>query len=218
MKNFLLKSRLFIVALLLSITTFHSNAQNKKYDIFDKNNEVTWLGVDYSEVRFVGPASDWGDVIVKTPTEMRDKYFPAWNDLILNEPNAFKIADAINRSEIINDISAITAVNNKMDKKDIFTEDISLYQSLNENAVSSMVKKYNLKDKNGIGLLLIAEGMSKGKNEASYWVTFIDMHSKEVILTKRMTGKASGFGFRNYWAGSIKSVFKTMKKEFKHWE
>lgn len=207
-----------MVVLLLPFITSNLFAQNAKLDIFDNKNQVTWLGVDFSEVRFVGPASDWGDAIVKTPTEMRDKYFPAWNDLILNEPNAFKVADAINRSEIINDISAITTVNNKTDKKDIFTEDISSYQSLNESAVARMVKKYNLKDKNGIGFLLIAEGMSKGKNEASYWVTFIDMHSKEVILTKRMTGKASGFGFRNYWAGSIKSVFKSMKKEFKHWE
>jgi len=81
-----------------------------------------------------------------------------------------------------------------------------------------MVKKYSFKENNGIGFVLIAEGMSKGREEGSYWATFVDMSNKEVILTKRITGKAGGFGFRNYWAGSLKSVFKTMKKDFKHWE
>ena len=60
--------------------------------------------------------------------------------------------------------------------------------------------------------------MSKGREEASYWVTFVDMKNKKVLLTKRMLGKAVGFGFRNYWAGSAKNVFKAMKKEFKNWE
>jgi hypothetical protein len=44
------------------------------------------------------------------------------------------------------------------------------------------------------------------------------MRTKKVLFTKRITGKALGFGFRNYWAGSMKNVFKTMKKEFKNWD
>ncbi len=218
MKNFLFKNSVFFTLLLLLSVSTNLFSQKSNHDLFDSNNEITWLGVDFSEVRFIGPASGWGEVNTKSPTEMRDKYFPAWNDLILAEPKAFKIAEAVSQDNVNNDISAISEANNKTNKKEIFTEDISQYQTLDESAVKSMVKKYNLKGKSGIGFLLIAEGMSKGKEEASYWVTFIDMSTKNVILTKRMTGKAGGFGFRNYWAGSIKSVFKSMKKEFKHWE
>ena len=81
-----------------------------------------------------------------------------------------------------------------------------------------MIKQYDFNGKSGIGFALIAEGMNKNLEEASYWATFIDMKSKKVILAKRITGSAQGFGFRNYWLGSIKSVFKKMKKEFKNWD
>lgn len=219
MKNNVLKIRtllLFILSMLL--LNLNTNAQNSKRDIFDSKNDITWLGVDYSEVRFVGPASSWGEMSTVTPTEMRDKYFSAWNDLILAEPKAFKIAEAVNRNDIKYATDVTSKANSKTNKKDIFTEDINEYQSLDEKVVRNMVKKYSFKENNGIGFVLIAEGMSKGREEGSYWATFVDMSNKEVILTKRITGKAGGFGFRNYWAGSLKSVFKTMKKDFKHWE
>ncbi len=190
----------------------------KKEDVFDGDKELTWLGIDFTEVKFIGPASGWGEVSTKSSTEMRDNYFPVWNSLITNEPQNFKIEMAVDRSTIKYDIHATDAVNAKMQKKEIFSETISDYQLIDEAQVQSMVKKYDIKGKSGIGFVLIAEGMSKGKEEASYWATFIDMASKKVLFTKRITGKAGGFGFRNYWAGSFKSVFKTMRKEFKNWD
>ena len=210
--------KLLLLSIALIATSVHTFAQLSKDDVFKNSNEITWLGIDYSEVKFIGPASGWGEVSTKSPTEMRDKYFPAWNELILAEPKAFKIEDAVSRSEVQMDISSTTEANNKMNKKEIFSENIGDFQLLNEKDIQSMIKKYNFKIKSGIGFLLIAEGMSKGREEASYWATFVDMSNKNVLLTKRITGKAGGFGFRNYWAGSAKSVFKTMKKEFKRWD
>lgn len=192
--------------------------QYKKADIFKISNDVTWLGVDYSELKFIGPASGWGEVALKTPTEMRDRFFPAWNELIVKEEKAFRLADAIGRLEVNKAIEITADANAKMNKKEIFSENIGDFQSLNENDVYSMVKKYDFKGKTGIGFLLIAEGMSKGRAEASYWVTFVDMQSKTVLLTKRMLGEAGGVGFRNYWANTVKSVMKSLKKDFKSWE
>lgn len=192
-------------------------AQHTANDIFKTSEEITWLGVDFSEVKFIGPASGWGEVSTKSPTEMRDKYFPEWNSLIVNEWKAFKIEDAVYRAEVLQDIKAVSKANERSNKKEIFSESISDYQLLDESAVKSMIKKYDFNGKDGLGFLLVAEGMSKGKEEASYWATFVDMKTKNVLLTKRVTGKAGGFGFRNYWAGSIKSAMKTIKKEFKSW-
>ncbi len=192
-------------------------AQNTTDDVFNPSKPITWLGVDFSEVRFIGPASGWGEVSTKSSTEMRDNYFPAWNNLIINEFEKFKIEDAVSRLELDKNIDAVSKANEKTNKKELFSESISDYQLLDEESVKSMLKKYDFKGKEGLGFLLVAEGMSKGKEEASYWATFVDMKTKRVVYTKRVTGKASGFGFRNYWAGSMKSVFKTMKKEFKHW-
>jgi hypothetical protein len=49
------------------------------------------------------------------------------------------------------------------------------------------------------------------------WVTFVDMKSKTVLLTKHMEGKAGGFGFRNYWAKSFLNVLKSIKEDWRSW-
>lgn len=210
--------KLLVLILFVCATFSQAMAQLTTNDVFKPSEYMTWLGVDFSEVRFIGPATGWGDVSTKSPTEMRDNYFPAWNSLILNEWKNFKIEDAVSRLELDKKINAVSKANEKTNKKEVFTESISEYQLLDEEAVAKMVKGYDLKGLKGLGFVLIAEGMSKGREEASFWATFIDMGSKKVLYTKRITGKASGFGFRNYWAGSMKNVFKTMKKEFKNWK
>ena len=44
------------------------------------------------------------------------------------------------------------------------------------------------------------------------------MGSKEVLFTERLTAPPSGFGMRNFWAGSVNGVLaKIKKKEFENW-
>jgi hypothetical protein len=212
-----MKKNLMLI-LLMFISSMNLLAQFTANDVFNPKTPITWLGVDFSEVRFIGPATGWGEVSTKSPTEMRDKYFPEWNSLIINEFEKFKIEDAVARLELDKNIDAVSKANEKTNKKELFSENISDYQSLDEETIKSMLKKYDFSGKDGLGFLLVAEGMSKGREEASYWATFVDMRTKKVLFTKRITGKALGFGFRNYWAGSMKNVFKTMKKEFKNWD
>jgi len=211
-----MKKILLSCLLLLSFSA--AFAQFTAEDVFKSSTYMTWLGVDFSEVRFIGPASGWGEVSTKSPTEMRDKYFPEWNSLIVNEWKNFKIEEAVGRVEVDQYLRAVSKSNERSNKKEIFSESISDYQLLDESMVKSIVKHYDFEGKTGLGFVLIAEGMSKGREEASYWATFVDMKTKNVVFTRRITGKAGGFGFRNYWAGSMKSVFKSMKKEFKSWK
>ena len=211
-----MKKILFSLLMLFSLGQAYG--QFTADDVFKSSVYMTWLGVDFSEVKFIGPASGWGEVSTKSPTEMRDKYFPEWNNLIVNEWKNFKIEEAVSRLELEQDIRAVNKANERSNKKEIFSESISDYQLLDEAKIKAMVKKYDFGDKTGLGFLLVAEGMSKGREEASYWATFVDMKTKNVVFTRRITGKAGGFGFRNYWAGSMKSVFKTMKKEFRNWK
>lgn len=207
---------LFILFLSI-ISTSLLTAQTKN-DVFDSKVDITWLGVDFSEMKFIGPASGWGSESTKSPSEMRDTYFLVWNQVMQKEAKAFKVEEAIHRDAITWATDVTERVNSKTNKKEIFSESTSDYQSLSEDDVKKMVKQYDFNGKSGIGFTLICEGMNKYLEEASYWATFVDMKSKKVLYAKRVVGKAGGFGFRNYWLGSIKSTLKTMKKEFKNWE
>ncbi len=213
--------RTIIALVFIASATFlsiHATAQSSAKDVFDSSVPITWLGVDFSEMKFIGPASGWGSESTKSPSEMRDTYYYVWNEVIEREAKNFKIEEAVDRRGIDWATKVTRNVNEKANKKEIFSESMSDYQSLTEADVNKMVKQYEFNGKTGIGFALIAEGMNKNLTEGSYWATFIDMKSKKVLLTKRVTGTAAGFGFRNYWLGSIKNVFKKMKKEFKNWD
>jgi hypothetical protein len=70
----------------------------------------------------------------------------------------------------------------------------------------------------GLGVMFNVESFSKADEEGSVWVTFINLGTKEVFFSERVTGKPGGFGMRNFWGGAIYSMMKNMqKKEFEMW-
>jgi len=198
--------RLLILAALLC-----SFAATRAQDIFDPSQPVTWLGLDFSSLRFIK-----SDETI-TDHELQEKYFPGWNELILNEPKKYDLAKAINHDVVENDIDAVTAANAR--SRNGFVSKVSTeFEHLEEADIRQMVKKYDLKGKSGIGLVFIVESMSKAREEASIWVTFINMGTREVLLTKPVAGKSGGFGFRNYWAGSVAKVLKALPDYMKKWK
>jgi hypothetical protein len=61
---------------------------------------------------------------------------------------------------------------------------------------------------------VFVEGMDKGREQASMWVAFIDMDNHALLATKHYITRASGMGFRNYWAGTFHRLFKDMRGDF----
>lgn len=208
------------IAFLLILGFFQSATSDgqSRSDVFKSSVPLTWLGVDFSELRFIGPAAGWGTESTKSPTEMRDTYYHLWNDYIEKEPKNYKLEEATGRKQLDRATEVVRKINATANKKEIFSESSSDDKHLDEQDIQRMVKQYDCGKRTGIGFVLIAESMNKPLEQATYWVTFIDMKSKNVLFTRRVFGEAGGFGFRNYWLGSIKSVLKGMKKEFKRWE
>lgn len=205
---------MLLTALIIGVV---AQAQLTKADIFG-SKEITWLGLDFTQVYFIGEAAQWQDVGEITNDQLRDKYFVAWNDLFINEQQKYDVAGAVGRSEVSYAINITEKTNNKI-TRDFFTSDGNNYQLLDEQKVQKLVSKYNFQGKTGIGMMFFVEGMSKGKAEASMWVTFVDMKAKKVLLTERLEEKATGFGFRNYWAKPFYLALKDMKKgTFKRWK
>lgn len=208
-----MKCSIFLLFLLSSILGY---AQISKEGVFNPAQELTFLGVDYSKAQFVGPVTGWGEETTKSPAEIRDTYFLNWNNQIEKEPNNFKFAEATNRKSVNIRCRTVAKSNESAGTKHLFVDKESDVHELDAKDISSIVKSYTCSDK-GIGMVFICEQMNKNLDQAIYWVTFIDMSSNKVLFTKKVFGKAGGFGFRNYWLGSIKSVLKQMKKEFSHW-
>lgn len=199
--------------LTLSFVFFHAVSvfAQTKADIFNGSAEITWLGIDFTQTKFIGSATQFKDAGEISSAEFRDKYIPSWNQLFINEQKKYDVAKAVKRTEVKYAMDVTEKANNGI-KGDFFSNDPNDYKKLDEQKVASLVKNYNFQGKTGIGLMFFIDGMSKSKDEASGWITFVDMKSKKVLLTEYKTGKAGGFGFKNYWAKSFHNMLKSAEK------
>lgn len=190
-----------------------TKAQNTMQALFAGNAKLTFLGTDFTHTKFVGAAG------FPDPAAIKNQHIKSWNSLLVLEPkkfslqSAFKIKDTTRYETNIDDL---TRINLNADVESNLTE---TPQTLTEADVKKIVAGYQLSPNEGVGIAYIAENMDKNKEEMSLWVTFIDLGSKKVLHTERVTGKAGGFGLRNYWAGAIYKVNKSIEsKYYKQWE
>ena len=205
----------FITLFILLIAVV-GNAQTAS-DLFKSDGpKITWLGVDYSHVKLIGDFSEFGTSGDKNAVEIRDKFFGSWNNLVLAEPKKYDIAGMLNKSDVTNDIAMIMKINNKAD-----VEDMEVYDNPNytDADIKRFVAQYDTKGKDGIGVAFVAESLNKNATEAYYHFVAINMNTGELLIQKRLRGAPGGFGLRNYWAGSMYSVIKDIKKsQYKKWK
>jgi hypothetical protein len=202
-----------ILALFFCNSIQSLSAQTLKGVFTSSETSILYLGIDYTQARLIDDAS-------ASAIEVRDRYFPAINDVVVNEPKKYDLQKAFNKTNIEHDLGLVAKRNKKINAEEIISTNAADYSRLKEEDINNLIKGFDFEKKKGLGLLFIVEGMSKGKKGASIWVTFIDMGTNKVLLTERMEGNtAMSIGFRNYWAYPIYKLIETIeKKKYKEWK
>ena len=63
----------------------------------------------------------------------------------------------------------------------------------------------------GVGVVLVAKLLNKPMSKATYELITFDISTREILSKREVSGKAGGFGLRNYWAGSVYNIIKSIK-------
>ena len=190
-----------------------SNAQTLKDFFSTGSGPSTYLGIDYTKAKVIDDNS-------ATATDIRDRYYPSINDLILTESKKYDPKAAFHQSNMDHDLGLVLKKNEKINPDDIKSSSSGDYHRLKAEDIDAVVSGYDFGNQTGIGVLFVMEAMSKSDKGAAMWVTLIDMKAKKVLMTERLEGKTSmGFGFRNYWAIPVHSVLEEIeKKKYKEWK
>jgi hypothetical protein len=195
----------------MTLLTGIGHAQGMQ-EIFDRKGQVTWLGLDFSVSKFIGDRERFGS------TSDVQHMLEAWNDVIVGQKEKFDIGVFIDKIKVDYAIEIVKEHNASLDVTDIFSSEEKDRVRLKPGDIPTIVAEYDFTGKSGIGLMFIVESFSKLNEEGAVWVTFIDMNTKDVYFSERMTGKPGGFGLRNYWLASIYNIMKAMQKhEFETW-
>ena len=209
------------LATLLAVLFFMGNAATSFAesikDVFSNTETaITYLGIDYYNARLINdPGSN-------NTSDIKNRLFNSMNQVVVMEPKNYDLTGAFNRSNpVTNDLEAVTDRNEKTIADNITSTDPADFSRLTEANIAAEVKALSFKNKTGVGLIFIMEGMKKEakKSYGSVWVTLIDMKTKKVLMTERMEQEAAGFGFRNFWVSVVKkSIIEINKKKYKEWK
>jgi hypothetical protein len=203
-----LKPIVFMLSILLALPVFGQD----KADVFNPSTEVTWLGLDFSGAKFIGDRERLG-----SESDIRH-LIDAINQLMITEADKYNVAAAIQKKTVDNEIDITNEHNAELDVLSLISADGKDHIHLNPSQVEEIISSYDFKGKSGIGLMFNVESLNKLVEEGSFWITFVNMGTKEVLFTERLTAPPSGFGMRNFWAGSVNGVLaKIKKKEFENW-
>ena len=146
--------------------------------------------------------------VPESPDEIVNQYLNAINTVIIAEPGKYNIKKFFNKDDVIYSVETVSEKNSKIDPSKVV---INGDYKLGSTEVDNIIKKLDTKDNTGMGLIFIAESLNKSTSSGSYYVCFFNIATKEIIDSKKISGNAKGFGFRNYWAGSVYEVMKIWK-------
>ena len=185
-------------------------------DFFNNKAEVTWLGIDFSHVRLVGEFTQFKDAGPMDPAEIRDRYFPSWNSLVLNEPDKYDVKGMFKLNQMKISIDMIQKLNAETQPQNMKAYEAPQYSC---DEMRKYVRNYTPEAVQGLGIVFVAEVLNKTIDMGSFFIIVLDMKTKDILLCEKMSGKASGIGVRNFWAGSIYNIIKEVKKsEYNKWK
>lgn len=186
-----------------------STAQQSE-NIFDSKMPVTWLGLDFTNATFIGTATEFG------ASEKNGELMAAWNSLLSKEHTKFDVGRFFKKKDVNLDF-ALTSNKNK--SLDIASKIVSGEQNeLSKSDIVEAVNTYDFTGKTGLGLMFNVESFNRNKVKSTFWITFINLNTGEVIFTERRVGKPSGVGPRNFWGNSVLTMMQGIsRKDFDAW-
>jgi hypothetical protein len=106
------------------------NGSNAKQVFSSSETPIVYLGVDFTLAKLIDATEPALDV--------RDKSYPAINDLIVSEQKKYDLAAAFHKTSMDNDLSMVTKRNAKINAEEIKSNNQGDYNRLKEDDITSL--------------------------------------------------------------------------------
>ncbi len=175
----------FILLAVCAFSFLTMNAQRERYYVY---------GVDFSPVVVYGAD--------ESAYQFEDAFISI-NQLLIQESNKYDFSKVVRNRVFVN----VDPMLKKLSNTD-YSNLITFSPYFDKINVGSIVKRYKLPEREGVGIVMIAKLLDKKNSQGIYELVLFDIASRKIIAQREVVGKARGFGLRNYWAGSVYDVIK----------
>ncbi|HRG00052.1 MAG TPA: hypothetical protein PKZ75_02980 [Bacteroidia bacterium] len=202
-----------IILSLLMVSTLGVFAQFTAKDVFSSKT-IVWYGLNFSEAKMVGQFDQAMGAGPASGSDIKNKWIPQWNSLIMTEQKNFKIKEAFQKDEVFYDITPTEKQNQNINSDDLMSFNTYTFKDAQKTAKEIVSKLKGGEKTEGIGVTFIVESFNKSMDEAVVYVTVFDIKTKNILILERMVGKPMGIGLRNFWAGAMKHVIKQITTDY----
>lgn len=203
-----------VLAAALSVASLAASAQTFGEFLNKPEMPLTFMGVDYSNVKY------YGDAMTVDPAEMKSLFIRI-DELLVKEADKYDLQKALKRTSATKyAIHYSESVNEKIDPGTLIVPKGSAPRAaFTAENINRLVTHYTYPSGGtGIGLVFIVEQVSKNSDSEMFWATFVDLATKKVLFSQKFQAKGNGFGFRNHWAAPLNAGIKLMKQEYGDWK
>lgn len=210
--NFNTMKKILITLTILFAMPFMAEAI--EFGMSQPTPKMNFYGVDFTLVKTFGVKEDAGKTALA---------FEAINKLIVTETKKYQYGNFFKRyirqiaqTTDLGRIESLAFDNVNIDeaiyKARVMDEaGMPTYNKafkIDDADLSRLIKSFNTGSDTGYGVLYVAELLNKEDGIGNFIAVFFDVRTKKVIFADRVSGKAGGFGMRNYWASPLEKIFK----------
>lgn len=168
----------------------------KAQSLADMPQPVRVYGIDFSKVKICGADES---------SYQFAGAFQGINMLLLSESKKYDFERFLHHPIASIDLEPVQQKNATGNYISQFDKEVMI----TETDLRMLIDEYELEATEGTGVVLVALLLDKTQSGAIYDVVFFDIATRELLAVHRMSGKAGGFGLRNYWARSVYEVLKS---------
>ena len=189
-----MKKLILFICIIFSMSAFAQDKAKQK-----EITAVTFYGIDFSNVKVYGAS--------ESPYDFKAAFYSI-NQLFVTEAKKYNVAKFFQK-DVTTNIKAVSDLvsNIPTDGLMIHSDDYKI----SDAELKTMIKNFPAEEKEGVGLILVAELLDKAQARGHYHIVFFDLKTREIIDTWKADEKARGFGLRNFWARSAHQVMSKVR-------
>lgn len=177
------------------------------------SSKITFFGINYQKLAILHE-DGFTDKNKNTKCKpLLHKYFKEWNEKFIIEDYKFDVPSFFNVSEVETNLEQSNTLNLDWKNYDNCIFNTSTYK-LSRQDRASIVRKYDA-SKHEIGVVIIAESLSKELDRGKYYFVYFDTASSEILYEAFYEAPPGGIGFSSYWINSLYECLKQHQKKIK---
>ena len=167
---------------------------------------AVWYGMDFTKAKMIGFKDE-------SPHKIRDEYFKMWNGVALG----MDLSPTFQKHAVAKDPNGVNKINLDRETGTMMADADADFSS---TQIADEIKALPAgAQKKGLAVVFIVQSFNKTTNLATVHVVFFDIATRDVLLSKKVTGKASGGSADKAWSGALKNILTDIeKKNFSAWK